>query len=378
MHEGEGAWFVEDDEAVALVERPAWGYGGALFAKALVALTLLGVAAFLALARWLPAYAWTVGVAYAGLLVIAGVWAWRRCVTSLYVVTDKRVYAKRGRLLLGLHFASHDRITDVRYDRGVIDRALGIGHLGFATAGADIGLPGLAEPDRVKRAAIQARDAFVDDLLSRAGLEQEAWAGDVGRQVPAQVAPEVDAGEETSEAREPGKPEAIDPASQGLAPYEGPPPAYVASGEAVRWLAKPTKAVLVNSVGFLLVLASFVASAGFADLVGAGRLPFGGAGLATALVASILVFQWLRLENTELVLTDERVYLKRGIVATNVNQITYDKITDIAYDEGITGRVLGFATLEVNTSGSSSKPISVAGITQALAVKRLVEEAAEA
>ena len=92
----------------------------------------------------------------------------------------------------------------------------------------------------------------------------------------------------------------------------------------------------------------------------------------------MLAFQWLRLENTALVLTDERVYLKRGIVATNVNQITYDKVTDIAYDEGIVGRVLGFATLEVNTSGSTSTPISVNGITEPLAVKRLLEDATEA
>jgi uncharacterized membrane protein YdbT with pleckstrin-like domain len=162
-----------------------------------------------------------------------------------------------------------------------------------------------------------------------------------------------------------------------LAPYEGPQPDYVASNETVQWLAKPSKAVLVNSLGFVLVLASFVASASFAEIAG-GYLPFEGVGLATAIVVGVLAFQWLRLENTALVLTDERVYLKRGIVATNVNQITYDKVTDIAYDEGIVGRVLGFATLEVNTSGSTSTPISVNGITEPLAVKRLLEDATEA
>jgi uncharacterized membrane protein YdbT with pleckstrin-like domain len=375
--EGADPWFVEDDEELLLVERPAWGYGVGLVAKALLALAFLGTGAYLALARWLPNYTDLAPVVAVGLLVVAAVWAWRRCVTSLYVVTDKRLYAKRGRLLLDLHLASHDRVTDVRYDRGPIDRLLGVGHLRFATAGADVGLPGLADPDRVKRAATQARDAFVQDLLASAGLDAQAL------ETPPAPEPETVQATEPAEpgarepAAEPARRPRIDPASQDLAPYEGPQPDYVASNETVQWLAKPSKAVLVNSLGFVLVLASFVASASFAEIAG-GYLPFEGVGLATAIVVGVLAFQWLRLENTALVLTDERVYLKRGIVATNVNQITYDKVTDIAYDEGIVGRVLGFATLEVNTSGSTSTPISVNGITEPLAVKRLLEDATEA
>jgi uncharacterized membrane protein YdbT with pleckstrin-like domain len=375
MDECSAPWFVEEDETIALAERPSWRYGVSLFLEMLVAIAVLGGLAYAGLRLLQPSL--TGYIAPVGLVLAAGaaILAWRRCVTSLYVVTDKRLYAKRGRMLLRLHVASHDRVSDVRYDRGILDRALGVGNLTFATAGDNVSLPGVADAARIQREATRARDAFVEDLLERAGLDVRAL-----EQAPTGTERLVSP-EQPGAGAEPAEPSVrVDPERHGLAPYEGPGPDYVGSQETVRWLTKPTKLALVNSLGFVFVLLAFVTSAGIGNLVTrAQQLPIGpAAGAGALLVLGVLAWQWLRLDNTELAATDERVYLRRGIVATNVNQITYDKITDIAFNEGIAGRVLGYATLEINTSGSASKPISVDGITEALAVKRSIEEASEA
>lgn len=367
-------WFVQDDETVELVARPGTGYSVALWAKLALPWTVLAVLALAGL-RFLdvPSTTWIWPVYAAGLVVMA-ILAWRRQVTSLYVVTDKRLYAKRGRLRQRLDFTSHDRVSNVEYNRGIWDKLVGVGDVTFATAGDDIRLPGVTDPSTIQATATQARDAFVEHLLERAGLD-EATLG------PALEGPAAEADRELDRAPEPasepgGTPGTVDPEAEGLARYEGPRPGYVRGSEQVRWLGKPNKKATVQALGGgvfgVLVLAPAagpVLASPFSPL------------FVPALVLVLLApaaFRWLALENTELAITDQRVYLRRGIVSTNVNQVAYDKVTDISYNEGVLGRLLGYATLEVNTSGSTAKPIKVPGLTEGLALKRLIERASEA
>jgi len=382
-------WFVQDDEHIELTAKPGDGYVVALFLKLAVPWTVLASIGY-ALLDVLLVTTWpVVASGYAGYvmppyvvgLVAMAVFAWRRQVTSLYVVTDNRLYATRGRLRQRLDFTSHDRVSDVHYNRGIWDRLTGVGDVRFATAGENVNLPGVTDPARIQSAATNARDAFVEELLERAGLEGQTG---MARAPQATVEPAVDTPTETD--AEPAPPttspsarnRSIDPEAEGLTAYEGPAPDYVQGRETVRWMGHPSKmAMLQDAAGGVLGLA-FVALFFLPGLALSGTL--GQIALPAAIVFFIapIVYQYLRLDRTELAVTDQRVYLRTGVLATNVKQVAYEKITDIAYNEPLLGHVFGYAGIEVNTSGSTTTPIQVTGLVEALAVKRLVEKAAEA
>lgn len=365
-------WFVQDDEEIELVARPGTGYGIALWAKGAVPWTVLAGLVFAGFRILDGPSTWWIWPVYAAGLVLFAILAWRRQVTSLYVVTDKRLYAKRGRLRQHLDFTSHDRVSNVEYNRGIWDKLVGVGHVTFATAGDDIRLPGVADPARIQSTATQARDAFVEHLLERAGLDE----GVLDRGPLEATPPPGEAPEREREAEPASTGRTVDPEAEGLTRYRGETPGYVRGSETVQWLGKPTKKATMQALGvgtfallFLAPMAGPVLAGPLAPLV------------VPALVLVLLApaaYRWLALEHTELAITDQRVYLRRGIVTTNVNQVAYDKVTDISYNEGVLGRVLGYATLEVNTSGSTAKPITVPGLTEGLALKRLIERAAEA
>jgi membrane protein YdbS with pleckstrin-like domain/DNA-directed RNA polymerase subunit RPC12/RpoP len=156
-------------------------------------------------------------------------------------------------------------------------------------------------------------------------------------------------------------------------------PPYVRGGERVLWIGKPTLRVIASNVfGFgMFILFGIVFTAGSAarGAAFAGRL-FDG--LLFAIVILLVGIHALRLRKTEFVITDQGLYTRTGLIGQSVSQTTHDKITDIALKQDILGRVLGYATLHVNTAGSSHAPVQMVGLPRALEVKQRIEQAREA
>jgi membrane protein YdbS with pleckstrin-like domain len=134
------AELIEDDEVVLLMLRPSLLFVplaslGALTVIAVVALVLALLAIRIS---WIPwsetaAYALGVGVAAVRLLWQCLDWSCR-----IYVLTDRRVIRRMGVLRVSVFEAPLRNIQHTSVFRLLRERLLGLGSIGFATAGSDV------------------------------------------------------------------------------------------------------------------------------------------------------------------------------------------------------------------------------------------------
>lgn len=343
-------FYLRPDEAVLLHGGAAPGYAWVLFLVFAAVPTLLALGLGVALPIFVPEAArfrapvaggWLVLVALAGLL------AWRRQATSEFAVTDARIYARTGRLVTSVRFTTYDKVTDLHYRQGPLERLAGVSRITFDTAGGDVTVAGVRDALAIKAAAEAARDAFVHHLLEAASitpsqLPRAAEAAPLG-EAPAEATPEP------------------------LPAWTGPTPPYVKSGDTVAWMGRPR---LVAALGALTPLLGFAA---IATLSGSMR----GIGAVAYIVAAVLLVavgaRVLQLQRTEYLATDRRVYARSGILGTTVRQLTYDKITDITYRQDLWGRLLGYGAVSLATAGGQEAAITLNGLGAPLKVKEDIE-----
>lgn len=284
--------------------------------------------------------------AWGALVLLAALYAWRRAATTEYALTDQRTYARVGRFVTRLHFTTHDKVTDIRYRQGPLERAFGLASLTFATAGGEVQVAGVREALAVKAAAEGARDAFVRELLREAPPIAPAPPEDG-------VAPAV----------------AARPAPLEVAPWQGPRPGYLQTGETPVWFEKPRG---LAAMGALRSLAGVIV---LLVILSRTQSPIRAVApaIAVALVVLLVGFRLMQLRRTEYVATDRRVYARAGLVGTTVNQLTYDKITDITFTQDVLGRLLGYGSVVVQTAGSQQAPITMVGLADPLAAKETIE-----
>lgn len=70
-----------------------------------------------------------------------------------------------------------------------------------------------------------------------------------------------------------------------------------------------------------------------------------------------LVFSFIRQMSTELVITDQRVIAKHGLVATTSYELMMSKVEGATIDQSVLGRMLGYGTLMVKGTGGGISPI---------------------
>jgi uncharacterized membrane protein YdbT with pleckstrin-like domain len=128
---------LNDDESVAVSTRT---HGKALLGPLLVLILLAAVAGLLSTftpaagsARpLLDAVVWGLAAVLALSWVVRPFLAW---LTTTYTLTDQRLITRRGVLSRHGHDIPVSRISDVAYERGVVDRMLGCGTLVVSVAG---------------------------------------------------------------------------------------------------------------------------------------------------------------------------------------------------------------------------------------------------
>lgn len=340
-------FYVRADEVPLLRLRAAPAFFLVLVAAPLAVLALVLAAALVARATLEPARvvpAWAPWAVWGALVLLVAIPAWRRQATTEYALTDQRIYVRYGRLVTRLHFTTHDKVTDIHYRQGPIERLFGLASITFATAGGEVHVPGIRDALQVKEAAEKARDAFLRTLL--------------GEAAPLQAPPEVVAPADA--------PSAPPPPAQ---PWTGARPGYLQAGDAPVWSARP---VAVAAVGALRPLLGLVPLLIVFNLRGSSP----GAPMAAAALVLVLAFvlvRVLQLRRMEYIATDRRVYARTGLVTTSVNQLTYDKITDIAYHQDLLGRLLGYGSVTLQTAGSNQAPIKMIGLGDPLAAKETIE-----
>lgn len=111
-------------------------------------------------------------------------------------------------------------------------------------------------------------------------------------------------------------------------------------------------ALLVRWLAFPVVLAVLVAAA---DLAAASLLP---ADLRLLVLLATLaglglwaIAAWLRWASVSLTLTDQRVILEAGVLGRSSKVIALDRIQDVSTRQSLWGRLVGYGTIEIDSSG---------------------------
>ena len=67
----------------------------------------------------------------------------------------------------------------------------------------------------------------------------------------------------------------------------------------------------------------------------------------------------LRRAGTELAVTDQRVVLKRGLIARHTIEMNRGKVESVDVDQSLIGRILGYGTVQVRGTGGSLEPMAM-------------------
>lgn len=134
--------------------------------------------------------------------------------------------------------------------------------------------------------------------------------------------------------------------------------------ESVVWSGQPRRVSVVKVaivVGILVIA------------VGLFRLHF----LAVALPLGALVVAWtyLRIVNTDYVLTDASVYRRTGVLGETVERASIAKIQNVDLSKGVLGNQFGFGTVEVSTAGG--RDVVIGNVVEPDELKDLVDEYAK-
>ena len=96
--------------------------------------------------------------------------------------------------------------------------------------------------------------------------------------------------------------------------------------------------------------------------------PFAEAVIAVALFLALISYlrSWFRRAGTEIVVTDRRVILKRGLIARHTEEMNITKVESVDVEQSIPGRIFGYGTVLIKGVGSSLEPFSVVSAPLAL------------
>ncbi|MDY6778677.1 MAG: PH domain-containing protein [Candidatus Nanohaloarchaea archaeon] len=94
------------------------------------------------------------------------------------------------------------------------------------------------------------------------------------------------------------------------------------------------------------------------EVVWSGGPPVLGSIILLPLVPFIAVWEYLRIVNTDYVITTEAVYRRSGVISRSVKKIGFDKIQNVSFSQGAFGTYFGYGTVAISTAGSSGTEMS--------------------
>ncbi|HEU0024853.1 MAG TPA: PH domain-containing protein [Thermoleophilaceae bacterium] len=119
------------DEQPLYEGRPAWRALLSFYLSGLIAALALGAIVWLAASE---AAGVAVGIGVAVLVLVVG---YVRRLFTKYLITTRRLRITRGIIRRQVQETRLDRVQNVNYEQGVIDRMLKVGSVDFDTAGTD-------------------------------------------------------------------------------------------------------------------------------------------------------------------------------------------------------------------------------------------------
>ncbi len=91
----------------------------------------------------------------------------------------------------------------------------------------------------------------------------------------------------------------------------------------------------------------------------------------------LIIGSYLQITNTNYVVTTQGVYAKKGVFSRDVNRIDFEKIQNIAYNQGAIGASLGYGSVEISTAGSGGVEMKFSTIPEPQAIQELISSRLE-
>src|SRR5205823_9412875 len=95
---------------------------------------------------------------------------------------------------------------------------------------------------------------------------------------------------------------------------------------------------------------------------------------AVLFVVAVLVGFIKRIATTYSI-TNQRLRIRRGIIARNVQETRVDRIQNVNTDQGVIDRILQVGTVDFDTAGTDDSDFAFAGVGQPEKVSKKVEQA---
>ena len=90
--------------------------------------------------------------------------------------------------------------------------------------------------------------------------------------------------------------------------------------------------------------------------------------------ALILIVWWIRCLGISLVVTDERVTLRRGILSKATNDVLIADIRNVKIEQTMWQRIFGVGSVAVSTSGQADMEIEVDGVPAPERIKAIIND----
>jgi uncharacterized membrane protein YdbT with pleckstrin-like domain len=143
-------------------------------------------------------------------------------------------------------------------------------------------------------------------------------------------------------------------------------------GERTMWMGRPSQWLNFKYFfpGTLLVVAGVLA--------GTARPEVGVYGYAAAgLVALFLIWKWLVVRCTEMVLTSERLSVRQGVLSRRRHDLELYRVKDTALDEPFLLRLVSLGNIEISSSDRTHPRLVVRAVKDAEPLRQMLRKTVE-
>jgi uncharacterized membrane protein YdbT with pleckstrin-like domain len=129
------------------------------------------------------------------------------------------------------------------------------------------------------------------------------------------------------------------------------------------------RALLAFYAGGALAIAVVAVLVGLVTSVAVGVL------VALVLLAALLVVGYVRRMATRYIVTSQRLYIRRGILAKREQQTRIERVQNVNTRQGVFERVLGVGVVDFDTAGTDDSEFRFVGIADPGSVVAAVDRA---
>jgi len=139
------------------------------------------------------------------------------------------------------------------------------------------------------------------------------------------------------------------------------------TNESVEWSGRPRITTILPAVviGVLLLVSGIVVSVTRETLLFLAVVPLG---------VAIPVWKYFALQGVQYVITDEALYVKRGVLTRSVTQANLETVQNSSFGQDITGSIFGYGSVTFEIAGGDD--LSFRAIEDPRAIRALVDRAA--